>query len=64
MACILAQRVRFELTNPPPPDASPHWDDDASGFGVRVTASGKLTFIVQGRVRRNWVEIRKPTGDS
>lgn len=27
-----------------------HWDTDAKGFGVRMTASGKSTFIVQGRV--------------
>ncbi|WP_269218937.1 tyrosine-type recombinase/integrase [Brevundimonas vesicularis] len=27
-----------------------HWDADTKGFGVRVTPTGKLTFIVQGRV--------------
>lgn len=27
-----------------------HWDTDTKGFGVRVTPTGKLTFIVQGRV--------------
>lgn len=27
-----------------------HWDTEAKGFGVRMTASGKLTFVVQGRV--------------
>lgn len=27
-----------------------HWDTDTRGFAVRATLSGKLTFIVQGRV--------------
>jgi len=27
-----------------------HWDTEVRGFGVRVTPTGKLTFIVQGRV--------------
>lgn len=27
-----------------------HWDTDTKGFGVRVTPTGKLTFIVQGRI--------------
>jgi hypothetical protein len=27
-----------------------HWDSEVKGFGVRVTPTGKLTFIVQGRV--------------
>lgn len=28
-----------------------HWDTDARGFGIRCTPTGKLTFIVQGRVQ-------------
>lgn len=27
-----------------------HWDTDTRGFGVRITPTGKLTFIVQGRI--------------
>lgn len=27
-----------------------HWDTEVRGFGVRVTPTGKLSFIVQGRV--------------
>lgn len=27
-----------------------HWDSDVKGFGLRVTPSGKITYIVQGRV--------------
>jgi len=27
-----------------------HWDTEVKGFGLRVTPSGKLTYIVQGRV--------------
>lgn len=34
---------------PGPKDAF-HWDTDPKGFGVRMTPTGKLTFIVQGRV--------------
>lgn len=29
-----------------------HWDTEVRGFGVRVTPTGKLTFIVQGRIDR------------
>ena len=27
-----------------------HWDTEVKGFGLRVTPTGKMTFIVQGRV--------------
>lgn len=27
-----------------------HWDDQDRGFGVRITAAGKRTYVVQGRV--------------
>lgn len=27
-----------------------HWDTDTRGFGVRITPTGKLTFVVQGRI--------------
>lgn len=27
-----------------------HWDTDVKGFGLRVTPTGKITYIVQGRV--------------
>ncbi|MDU7587274.1 MAG: Arm DNA-binding domain-containing protein, partial [Acidovorax sp.] len=27
-----------------------HWDTEVKGFGLRVTPSGKITYIVQGRV--------------
>lgn len=27
-----------------------HWDDSLKGFGLRVTPTGKITYIVQGRV--------------
>lgn len=27
-----------------------HWDTDVKGFGLRVTPTGKITFVVQGRV--------------
>lgn len=34
----------------PGPKDEFHWDTDVKGFGVRITPTGKLTFIVQGRV--------------
>ncbi len=34
----------------PGPKDEFHWDSDVKGFGVRVTPTGKLTFIVQGRI--------------
>lgn len=27
-----------------------HWDTEVKGFGARMTPSGRLTFIVQGRI--------------
>ena len=27
-----------------------HWDTEIKGFGLRVTPTGKITYIVQGRV--------------
>ena len=34
----------------PGPKDEFHWDTEIKGFGVRVTPTGKLTFIVQGRI--------------
>ncbi len=34
----------------PGPKDEFHWDTDVKGFGLRVTPTGKLSFIVQGRV--------------
>lgn len=34
-----------------------HWDEELKGFGVRITAAGKLAYIVQGRL--NGKEQRK-----
>ncbi|MEZ0021224.1 tyrosine-type recombinase/integrase [Sinorhizobium fredii] len=34
----------------PGPKDEFHWDTDTKGFGVRVTPTGKISFIVQGRV--------------
>ncbi len=34
----------------PGPADELHWDTDVKGFGLRVTPTRKLTFIVQGRV--------------
>lgn len=34
----------------PGPKDEFHWDDEVKGFGVRVTPTRKITFIVQGRI--------------
>lgn len=28
-----------------------HWDDQLKGFGIRITRTGKLTYVVQGRIK-------------
>ncbi len=38
-----------KLTAPADKEAF-HWDTDIKGFGLRVTPTGKITYIVQGRV--------------
>lgn len=45
----------------PGPKDEFHWDTDTKGFGVRVTPTGKLTFIVQGRVDGTEAAIRTTT---
>lgn len=39
-----------------------HWDADTKGFGLRVTPTGKMTFIVQGRVDGSNKEARITIG--
>lgn len=39
-----------------------HWDTDVKGFGLRVTPTRKLTFIVQGRVEGSGKEARITIG--
>jgi integrase len=39
-----------------------HWDTELKGFGLRVCAGGKLTFIVQGRVNGSAKEARLSIG--
>ena len=46
----------------PGPKDEFHWDTDTKGFGVRVTPTGKLTFIVQGRVDGTEAAIRTTIG--
>lgn len=40
----------LDKLQPPVTGYKLYWDDDVAGFGVRITASGKVTFVVQGRV--------------
>jgi integrase len=39
-----------------------HWDTDVKGFGLRITPTGKITFIVQGRVEGSGKEARITIG--
>lgn len=39
-----------------------HWDSEIRGFGLRVTPTGKTTFIVQGRVEGTGKEARITVG--
>jgi len=39
-----------------------HWDADVKGFGLRITPTGKITFIVQGRVEGSGKEARITIG--
>jgi hypothetical protein len=34
----------------PGPKDEFHWDTEVKGFGVRVTPTGRITFVVQGRI--------------
>lgn len=39
-----------------------HWDTEVKGFGIRCTPTGKMTFIVQGRVGGGGKEARLTIG--
>lgn len=39
-----------------------HWDTDVKGFGLRITPTGKINFIVQGRVEGSGKEARITIG--
>lgn len=39
-----------------------HWDTDIKGFGLRMTPTGKLTFIVQGRIGGTEAAVRLTIG--
>lgn len=39
-----------------------HWDTDVKGFGLRITPTGKITFVVQGRVEGSGKEARITIG--
>lgn len=50
-----------DRVKPGPKDAF-HWDTELKGFGLRVTPTGKLSFIVQGRVGGSAKEARLTIG--
>ena len=39
-----------------------HWDTAVKGFGLRITPTGKVTFVVQGRVDGSGREARITIG--
>jgi integrase len=46
----------------PGPKDEFHWDSEIRGFGLRVTPTGKVSFIVQGRVGGSGKEARLTIG--
>lgn len=46
----------------PGPKDEHHWDGEVRGFGVRCTPTGRLTFIVQGRVDGRETAVRITIG--
>lgn len=46
----------------PGPKDEIHWDTEVRGFAARVTPTGKLSFIVQGRVKGSGKEARLTIG--
>lgn len=43
-------KTYIDKITPPASGYDLHWDSEVSGFGIRVTPAGKITYIVQGRV--------------
>ena len=46
----------------PGPKDEFHWDTEVKGFGLRITPTGKITFVVQGRVDGSGKEARITIG--
>lgn len=44
-------KSHIEKVNLPESGTKVHWDTEVKGFGLRVSAGGKKTFIYQGRIR-------------
>ena len=44
-------KTYIDKAAPPEKGYEIHWDDSLKGYGLRVTAAGKKTFVAQGRVR-------------
>lgn len=42
--------TNLKKITPPESGYSLHWDDDLRGFGIRVTPTGKISYIAQARV--------------
>jgi len=53
-------RSELDAITPPNKGYSLHWDDKLAGYGVRITANGVLSFIVQKRI--NGKDKRKTIG--
>lgn len=54
-------KAYIDRVKPGPKDEF-HWDSETKGFGLRVTPTGKVSFIVQGRVEGSAKEARLTIG--
>lgn len=51
MAKLTKTYVDKVRQQPPADKEAFHWDEQLKGFGIRVTPTGKVTYIVQGRIQ-------------
>lgn len=50
-------KAYIDKVAPPKTGYALHWDDGIKGFGLRVTKTGKITYIVQGRVKGKSIQF-------
>lgn len=48
---IRLTKKSIEALDTPPKGYAIHWDNELNGFGVRITASGARSFVLQDRIR-------------
>ena len=47
----------IDRVKPPANEYEIHWDDGVSGYGLRVTPTGKRVFMAMGRVKGKLVQF-------